>query len=196
LKALCLQPSCVSWLRTKCSQNHRIIKLFGLEETSRIMKLHPPCHMQSHQPPHLILDQAAQGPIQPGLEHLWGRGIHSLSGQLFQHLTIVYVKNFPLITNLNLPSLFLVWLSCLKSPEPSPEMKHKESPDSYPTGGPSSLLGAPSLFSPLLLLCLIWKVHLKVFERSICPGCGRHENESQMLSESCRNGLRKREIGF
>jgi len=35
---------------------------------------------QGHQPPHL-LDQVAQGPIQPGLEHLQGRGIHSLSGQ-------------------------------------------------------------------------------------------------------------------
>jgi len=28
-----------------------------------------------HQPPHLILDQAAQGPIQPGPEHLQGQGI-------------------------------------------------------------------------------------------------------------------------
>jgi len=37
--------------------------------------------MQGHQPPYLILDQAAQGPIQPGLEHLQGWGIHSLSGQ-------------------------------------------------------------------------------------------------------------------
>jgi len=35
---------------------------------------------QSHQPPHL-LDQAAQGLIQPGLEHLQGQGIHNLSGQ-------------------------------------------------------------------------------------------------------------------
>ena len=40
-----------------------------------------PRHRQGHQPPHLILDQAAQGPIQPGLEHPQGRGIHSLSGQ-------------------------------------------------------------------------------------------------------------------
>jgi len=32
-----------------------------------------PCsHRQGHQPPHLIPDQAAQGPIQPGLEHLQG----------------------------------------------------------------------------------------------------------------------------
>ena len=37
-------------------------------------------HMQGHQPPDLILDQAAQGPIQPGLKHLQGWGIHNLSG--------------------------------------------------------------------------------------------------------------------
>jgi len=31
-----------------------------------------PHHRQGHQPPHLILDQAAQGPIQARLEHLQG----------------------------------------------------------------------------------------------------------------------------
>ena len=41
----------------------------------------PPCHRQGHQPPHLILDQTVQGPIQPGLEHLQGQGIHNLSEQ-------------------------------------------------------------------------------------------------------------------
>jgi len=40
-----------------------------------------PCCMQGRQAPRLILAQAAQGPIQPGLEHLQGRGIHNLSGQ-------------------------------------------------------------------------------------------------------------------
>jgi len=40
-----------------------------------------PCHRQDHQLPHLILDQAAQGPIQPGLEHLQGQGIHNIFGQ-------------------------------------------------------------------------------------------------------------------
>jgi len=30
----------------------------------------PACHRQGHQPPYLTPDQAAQGPIQPGLEHL------------------------------------------------------------------------------------------------------------------------------
>ena len=39
----------------------------------------PPAR-QGHQTPHL-LDQVAQGPIQPGLEHLQGWGIHNLSGQ-------------------------------------------------------------------------------------------------------------------
>ena len=39
--------------------------------------------MQGHQPPHLTLDQAAQVPVQPGLKHLQGWGIHSLSEQLF-----------------------------------------------------------------------------------------------------------------
>jgi len=42
--------------------------------------LQPPCHRQGRQPPHLILNQAAQGPMQPGLEHLQGQG-HNLSGQ-------------------------------------------------------------------------------------------------------------------
>ena len=31
-----------------------------------------PPHRQGHQPPHVIPAQAAQGPIQPGLEHLQG----------------------------------------------------------------------------------------------------------------------------
>jgi len=62
---------------------HRIKEWLGLEDTSRIMDLQPPHHRQGHQPPHLKLDQAAQGPIQPRLEHLQGWGIHSLSGFLF-----------------------------------------------------------------------------------------------------------------
>jgi len=42
-----------------------------------------PCPRQGHQSPHLTLGQAAHGPIQPGLEHLQGWGIHNLSGSLF-----------------------------------------------------------------------------------------------------------------
>jgi len=71
------------------------------------MKLQPLCHRQGHQPPRLIPAQAAQGPIQPGLEHHQGRGIFCPSGQLFQHLTTLIVKNFPLTSNLNLPSFNL-----------------------------------------------------------------------------------------
>ncbi|EOA97032.1 hypothetical protein Anapl_17450, partial [Anas platyrhynchos] len=37
----------------------------------------PPCHGLGHLP----LDQVAQSPIQPGLEHLQGWGTHSFSGQ-------------------------------------------------------------------------------------------------------------------
>ena len=40
-----------------------------------------PHHRRGHQPPHLILEQAAQGPIQPGLVQLQGQDIHTLSGQ-------------------------------------------------------------------------------------------------------------------
>jgi len=40
-----------------------------------------PLCMQNHQPPHLIPDQAAHGPIQPSLDPLQERGTHSLSGQ-------------------------------------------------------------------------------------------------------------------
>ena len=40
-----------------------------------------PCHRQGCQPPYLILDKAAQGPIQPDLEYLHGRGFHNLSVQ-------------------------------------------------------------------------------------------------------------------
>jgi len=67
----------------------------------------PPHHRQGHQPPHLIPDQSAKSSIQPGLEHLQGQDIHNLSRQLFQYLTTFMVKNFPLTSNLNLPSFNL-----------------------------------------------------------------------------------------
>ena len=70
------------------------------------MNLQSPCHRQGHQPPHFIPAQAAQGPIQPGQEHLQEAFTTSL-GSLFQHLTTLLVKNFPLTSNLNLPSFNL-----------------------------------------------------------------------------------------
>ena len=48
---------------------------------ARDLKDHPvPCpyHGQGCHPP----DQAAQSPIQPGLEYFQGRGTHNLSGKL------------------------------------------------------------------------------------------------------------------
>ena len=72
---------------------------------SRIMKLQPLCCRQSHQPPHLISAQAAQGPIQPGLEHLQGWTGHPQPlWAAVQHLTTLIGKNFPLMSNLNLSS--------------------------------------------------------------------------------------------
>ena len=56
-----------------------------------------PCYVQSCQP----LEWAAQSHIQPGLECLQGWGIHNLL--VFQCVTTLCVKNFLLISNLNLP---------------------------------------------------------------------------------------------
>lgn len=53
------------------------------------------------------LNQAAQSPIQPSLEYLWGWGIRSFSSSLCQCLTALWVKNFPLTCNLNHPCLTL-----------------------------------------------------------------------------------------
>ena len=49
---------------------------------------------------HLPLDQVAQNPIQPCLEHFQGWGIHNFLGNLFQCLTTFTVNNFFLISNL------------------------------------------------------------------------------------------------
>ena len=98
-------PVVILILHAQTMSNHRITECPSLEGTSRIIKLQPPCHRQGHQPLYFILDQAAQGPTQPGLEHLQGQDI-SL-GSLFQHLTTRIVKNFLLTSNLNLLSFNL-----------------------------------------------------------------------------------------
>ena len=54
------------------NSEHRIIEWLGLEGTPRVIKFQLPHCDQGHQPPHLILEQAAQGPIQPGLERFQG----------------------------------------------------------------------------------------------------------------------------
>jgi len=68
---------CLEFSDSVCPVAGRIKEWLGLKETPRIIKFQPPCH----QPPYLILVQAAQGSIQPGLEYLQGWGIHNLSGQ-------------------------------------------------------------------------------------------------------------------
>jgi len=50
-----------------------IVKNHRMAWVGRDLKDHQaptPCHRQGHQPPYLILDQAAQGCIPPGPEHL------------------------------------------------------------------------------------------------------------------------------
>ena len=63
----------------------RIIECLALEGTLRIMKF----HKQAHQPPDLVLDQVAQGPIHPSLEHFQERSIQILSGQPVLVLALV-----------------------------------------------------------------------------------------------------------
>ena len=63
-------------LHSHKAELHRIIEWLGLEGTSRTIKLQPPCCRQGPQPPNLIPAQSAQGPIQPGLEHLQGWSGH------------------------------------------------------------------------------------------------------------------------
>jgi len=62
-----------------------------------------PCSEQGHLP----LDQVAQSPLQPGLECFQGWASTTTLGNPFQCLTTLIVKNFFLISSLNLPSLSL-----------------------------------------------------------------------------------------
>ena len=45
-------------------------------------KFQSPFHRQGHQPLDLALDQDAQGPIRPSLEHLQGQSIHNFLSHL------------------------------------------------------------------------------------------------------------------
>ena len=75
--------------------NYRILECFGLEGTSKSIRLQPPCHGQGCHP----AAQAAQGFIQPRLECLQGWGTHSFSGQLCQCLTHFWIDKFLLTSN-------------------------------------------------------------------------------------------------
>jgi len=68
---------------------HGIIEWFALEGTSKGHLVQPPCSEQGHLQP----DQAAQSPIQPGLECFQGWGMDQLSGQpvaVFYHHNCKY----------------------------------------------------------------------------------------------------------
>ena len=77
-----------------------------MEGTSRIIKLQKPASCRASK---LHISDQTRLPRAPSNLALNssrdGRGIYSLSGQLFQHLTTLSVKNFPLTSNLNLPSI-------------------------------------------------------------------------------------------
>ena len=75
----------------------------ALKRTMMIIQFQHPLYGQCCQPP----DQAARSHIQPGLECFQGWGIHTSLGNLFQCVTTLWVKNFLLIANLNLPCLGL-----------------------------------------------------------------------------------------
>ena len=107
----------IEWLGLEGTLNDHPVQLPCISENHRMawvgrdLKDHeapnpPTPFRQGHQPPDLILVQAAQGPIQPGLEHLQGWMGHPqpLWAACFSTLT---VKNFPLTPNLNLPSFSL-----------------------------------------------------------------------------------------
>ena len=77
----------------------RIIECFGLEGAFRGHLAQPPCSEQGL----LQLDQVAQSPIQPDLSRD-GASATSL-GNPFLYFTTLIVKNFFLVSSLNLPSL-------------------------------------------------------------------------------------------
>ena len=64
-----------------------------------IIQFQHPCHGQGCQ----AVVQAAQSHIHLGLECLQGLGIHRSLSNLFLCVTTIWVKNFLLVSNLNLP---------------------------------------------------------------------------------------------
>ena len=65
------------------------------------------CHRKGCQPLNQAVGEVAQGPIQPGLEHLQNGASTAFLGRLFQHLSTLPVNIFPLISKLNLLSFLL-----------------------------------------------------------------------------------------
>ena len=94
----------IAFLETLISQN---LRMAWVERDLKDHQVPTPCHRQSCQLLDQALDQIAQGPIQPALK--------PLQGSPFQHLTTLLVKkflNFPLTSDLNLPSFSLKKKNC------------------------------------------------------------------------------------
>ena len=85
----------------------RIIEWLGLEGTSRVIKFQPPCHRQGCQSLDQVLDQIAWAPPDLALNTSRNGTTTTSLGNLFQHPSTFSVKNFPLISNLNLLSFSL-----------------------------------------------------------------------------------------
>ena len=87
--------------------NNQAKEWLGVDRTSKIIWFQPPFCGQGCQPLNQALDQRAQGPIQPGLEHLQGQSVHNLSGQLVPTPHHLLSVKFPPQSNINLPSFSL-----------------------------------------------------------------------------------------
>jgi len=97
--SICFFPLLSVWI--SCSGGNTIESQIYLSLNSLKDHSFPTPHLGQGCPPPA---QAAQGPIQPGLECIQFWGIHSVSGQMCQCFTTPWVKNFLLTSNLNLPS--------------------------------------------------------------------------------------------
>ena len=84
---------------------HRITECFGLEGTFRGHLAQPPCSEQGHLP----LDQVALSPSYLALNVSGDVASTTSLGSLFQCFTTLIVKEFFLISSLNLPSRSCHW---------------------------------------------------------------------------------------
>ena len=77
-----------------------IIEWLGLEGTSRITELQPPCHRQGHPPTSISNTRLSNLALNTSRDRASTTSLDSL-------FTTLLVKNFPLTSNLNLPSFNL-----------------------------------------------------------------------------------------
>ena len=135
------------------SQPSQIQNGFGWMGPLRSSSFNSTCCKQGHLP----LDQVTQSPIQPGFECFQEGPSTASLGNQFQCLTTLSVKNFFLISCLNLPSsslktfpLFLLVYALLKSPYPpflQAPFSYWEATIRYLQSLPFSSLKSPSYLS-------------------------------------------------